>query len=162
MPCSFPSQPSPSTYRTGDKKVIRKIRKTCESVLGSAGLRRTRPRIAILSALLKAGRPITQEQIAQTLSSKAPNKVTIYRTLETLVEANVVHKAYLQEKAWHFELARNCTESQCHPHFTCADCGSTFCMTELNMPMAQSPHKGFIIQHQQVRLEGLCPGCADK
>ena len=32
--------------------------------------------------------------------------------------------------------------------------------SELKIPMAQSPHKGFQIQRQQVRLEGLCPICA--
>jgi hypothetical protein len=26
--------------------------------------------------------------------------------------------------------------------------------------MAKSPHKGFIIHRQQVRLEGLCPACS--
>jgi hypothetical protein len=27
------------------------------------------------------------------------------------------------------------------------------------LPMAKSPHKGFVIRRQQVRLEGLCPTC---
>jgi Fe2+ or Zn2+ uptake regulation protein len=116
--------------------------------------------MAILSALFEAAKPLTQQQIAERLAEDAPDKVTIYRTLETLVEANIVHKAYLQERVWHFELAHNCTRKQCHPHFTCLECGRNFCMTELKVPFAKSPYKGFRIEHQQVRLEGLCPECS--
>lgn len=136
------------------------ISKKCEKVLSEAGLRKTKPRTAVLSALFDATKPITQQQIAEQLSEDAPDKVTIYRTLETLVEADVVHKAYLQDRAWHFELAHNCTRKQCHPHFTCTGCGSTFCLTQLDIPMPRNPYKGYHITHQQVRLEGLCPQCS--
>ena len=84
----------------------------------------------------------------------------MYRTLESLVEAGLVHRAFMQNRAWHFELADHCTEKQCHPHFTCTNCGVTSCLTEISLPMATIPHKGFIISRQQVRLEGLCPACA--
>ena len=87
------------------------------------------------------------------------NKVTIYRTLESLVKVGLVHRAFMQERAWHFELANHCSETQCHPHFTCSSCGTTHCLTGFSVPMARSPYKGFVIHHQQVRLEGLCPAC---
>jgi Fe2+ or Zn2+ uptake regulation protein len=68
-----------------------------------------------------------------------------------------VHKAFLQNRTWHFELAENCT--QCHPHFTCTNCGDTHCLTEITLPMAKSPHRGFVIDRQRVQLEGVCPEC---
>ena len=117
-------------------------------------------RVAILKVLMKAGRPLSQDQIARRSGKKRFDKVTIYRTLESLLKVGLVHKAYMDKRAWHFELAHNCTESQCHPHFTCISCGSTHCLTEISLPMAKSPHKGFTIHRQQVRLEGLCPACA--
>lgn len=130
-----------------------------ERLLTSVNLRCTRPRIAILNVLLGVKRPMTQEDIASKLGSDRPNKVTIYRTLEALVEADLVHKAFMSERTWHFELADNCTESQCHPHFTCTECSDTHCLPEISIPMAKSPYKGFNICHQQVQLEGLCPKC---
>jgi len=133
-----------------------------EKLLSSANLRRTGPRVSILGVLLGARRPQTAEQIAVSLAPAAPDKVTIYRTLEILVAAGLVHKAFLQERTWHFELARNCTESQCHPHFTCTNCGDMYCLTEMSLPMAKSPHKGFVIGRQRVQLEGLCPKCNPK
>ena len=129
-------------------------------LLKAAKLYRTQGRVAILKVLLKAGGPLRQEQIAKRFEKRRPDKVTIYRTLESLLRAGLVHKAYLQERTWYFELAHKCSETQCHPHFTCTSCGDTHCLTEMSLPMAKSPHKGFVIHRQQVRLEGLCPKCA--
>jgi Fur family ferric uptake transcriptional regulator len=132
----------------------------CHRMLKEAGLYRTEARVAILKVLLKAVRPLRQDQIAEELASKTHNKVTIYRTLESLAGAGLVHRAFMQERAWHFELAHHCTARQCHPHFTCSNCGTTHCLKGFSVPMAPKSYKGFIIQHQQVKLEGLCPACA--
>ena len=129
-------------------------------MLKAAKLYRTRGRINILTVLMKAGKPLSQDQIAGFSGGKRFDKVTIYRTLESLLNVGLVHKAFMEKRAWHFELAHNCTEHQCHPHFTCTSCGKTHCLTGISLPMAKSPHKGFIINRQQVRLEGLCPACA--
>jgi Fur family ferric uptake transcriptional regulator len=141
-----------------DKFAAGKLHRRCTDILTRAGLRRTGPRIEVLSVLVKISRPMTQEQIAGKLKD-GPDKVTIYRTLESLLECGIIHRAYVQERSWYYELADNCSEKQCHPHFTCSSCGETFCMTEMALPMAKSPYKGFRIAHQQVRLEGLCPEC---
>jgi Fur family ferric uptake transcriptional regulator len=132
----------------------------CHGMLKQAQLYCTEARVAILKVLLEAVRPLRQDQIAERLPDKTRNKVTIYRTLESLAGAGLVHRAFMQERAWHFELAHHCTDRQCHPHFTCSNCGTTHCLKEFSLPMAPRSYKGFIIQHQQVRLEGLCPACA--
>jgi len=131
-----------------------------DTILTGAHLRRTAPRIAVLSVLFDAAAPITQEEIAAALGRAAPNKVTIYRTLETLLAAGIVHKAFLHNRTWHFELAHNCTAAQCHPHLTCTNCGRTHCLPDLEIPMPQTRYRGFIIHRRQTRLEGLCPKCS--
>jgi Fur family ferric uptake transcriptional regulator len=130
------------------------------SMLKAAKLYCTKGRVAILKVLMKTDKPLSQEQISRRLGEKHFDKVTIYRTLESLLKVGLVHKAFMDKRACHFELANNCTESQCHPHFTCTSCGKTHCLMEISLPMAKSPHKGFVIHRQQVRLEGLCPACA--
>ncbi|MHC4061496.1 MAG: Fur family transcriptional regulator [Planctomycetota bacterium] len=136
-----------------------KTKEKARELLGTAGLRRTGPRLAVLGALLGARKPQTADQIAARLSPPAANRVTVYRTLEAFLEAGLVHKAFIDERTWHFELAHNCTESQCHPHFTCTDCGDTNCLTDISLPLAKSPGKGFVIRRQRVQFEGLCPKC---
>lgn len=135
------------------------VKRKIEKLLSSVNLRRTSSRVAILGVLLSVRKPQTADQIAANLAPAGPNKVTIYRTLESFIGAGLVHKVFLQERTWHFELARNCTESQCHPHFTCTNCGDMQCLMEMTLPMAESPHKGFVIGRQRVQLEGLCPKC---
>ena len=129
-------------------------------MLRAARLYCTAGRVAILKVLMKAGRPLSQEEIAARSGGKHFDKVTIYRTLKSLLGVGLVHKAFVEDRAQHFELANNCTERQCHPHFTCTCCGKTTCLMGMSVPMARSPHKGFVIHRQQVRLEGLCPACA--
>lgn len=130
------------------------------TMLKTASLYCTKGRVAILKVLLKAGKPLSHDQITRLSGPGQFDKVTIYRTLESLLKVGLVHKAFVDKRARHFELARNCTEHQCHPHFTCTRCGDTHCLTEISLPMAKSPHKGFVIHRQQVRLEGLCPTCS--
>jgi len=120
----------------------------------------TESRLTILEVLAEAGIPLSQDQIARRSDKKHFDKVTIYRTLESLLRVGLVHKAFMEKRACHFELAHNCTEHQCHPHFTCSSCGDTHCLTQISLPMAKSPHQGFVIHRKQVRLEGLCPRCA--
>lgn len=130
------------------------------NMLKVARLYCTKGRVAILKVLMKADKPLSQDQIARRLGKKHFDKVTIYRTLKSLLKVGLVHKAFIEKRACHFELANNCTESQCHPHFTCTKCGKIHCLMDISLPMAKSPHRGFIIHRQRVRLEGLCPACA--
>lgn len=134
--------------------------KQAREMLKAAKLYSTRGRVAILKVLMKADKPLSQDQIAQRSGKERFDKVTIYRTLESLLNVGLVHKAFVDKRASHFELAHNCTEHQCHPHFTCTNCGETHCLTGISVPMAKSPYQGYIIHRQQVRLEGLCPKCA--
>ena len=149
------------------------LRDKASQMLKNARLYCTEPRLAILQVLMQAARPLRQDQVAQQLTRdpkrgfsrlgiplRALNKVTVYRTLESLIEVGLVHRAFTYRRAWYFELADHCTEHQCHPHFTCTNCGVTHCLTDILLPMAKISQKGFIVNRQQVRLEGLCPACA--
>ena len=136
------------------------IKQKAKDLLSSVKLRRTHPRVAILTVLLSADRPMTHDQISAKLTAGVADKVTIYRTLETFLRTGLVHKAFLKERTWHFELAYNCTETQCHPHFTCTNCGDTHCLTEMAVPLAKTSQRGFVISRQRLQLEGLCPDCS--
>lgn len=142
------------------QKVNQRAEQKSELLLASANLYKTIPRLAVLDILLGAGRPLTPNQITQKLGKGRFDKVTVYRALESFCKAGLVHKVFLQDRCGYFEPAQDCTEKQCHPHFTCTSCGGTVCMTDISLPMAKSPNRGFIIRHQQVQLEGLCPKCS--
>lgn len=134
------------------------MRNKAINVLQAAKLRQTEPRIAIISTMLASEHPLTQEQIAEQIGTEAPNKTTIYRNLMHLVEKNVVHEAYMEERSQYFELAHHCGKVQCHPHFTCSRCHRTLCLTGVAAPLVDLP-EGFSMQRQQIRIEGICPKC---
>ncbi|MCI0499328.1 MAG: transcriptional repressor [Planctomycetales bacterium] len=137
------------------------MKQNAVELLRSSNLRQTGPRIAILMAMMKANAPVTQEQIAEQLGPLAPNKTTIYRTLMNLVKKNLVHKAYIEGRTWHFELAHHCGQHQCHPHFTCSQCLQTRCIPGVSAPLIKLP-EGFTMHRQQIRIEGLCSVCRNK
>lgn len=128
-------------------------------MLKAAKLRCTKCRVSILKVLAKADKPLSQGQIAERLGKNRLNKVTIYRTLESFCRTGLVHKAFIDKRTNRFELANRCGEIQCHPHFICTGCGDMHCLTEMSLPMAKSPYKGFVISRQRIQLEGLCPKC---
>jgi len=135
-------------------------KESIDNLLGSVKLRRTGPRRTILEVLLSAKRPQTVDEIMTAMSKRCANKVTVYRTLESMVGAGLVHRAFVHKRAEHFELADRCTDVQCHPHFTCRKCGVTRCLVGVSAPLVRGLEKGFILQRQQIRLEGICPACA--
>jgi Fur family ferric uptake transcriptional regulator len=136
-----------------------RTKKSVENILGSMKLRRTDQRRTILEVLLDAKGPQTADEIMAAMSRKSANKVTVYRTLESMVGVGLVHRVFAHKRAEYFELADRCTDAQCHPHFTCVSCGATNCAVGASVPIAKGLEKGFIIHRQQVYLEGLCPRC---
>jgi len=135
------------------------VKEKVDKLLKAAKMKRTGPRRMILEILLAANRPQTADEIVSAIGKTGPNKVTVYRTLESMVSGGLVHRAFVEERSQHYELADRCTEHQCHPHFVCTDCGGTSCLHDVSVPMATSTPAGFVIHRQQIRLEGLCPTC---
>jgi Fur family transcriptional regulator, ferric uptake regulator len=135
------------------------IKEKIDVLLNSAKLKKTLPRRMVLEVLLNSSQPQTADEIVSSIGKSGPNRVTVYRILESIVEAGIVHRAFVEEGSQHFEMADKCSEHQCHPHFVCTDCGKTSCMHDVSVSMATSAPAGFVIQRQQVRLQGLCPKC---
>jgi Fur family transcriptional regulator, ferric uptake regulator len=133
---------------------------TADELLRGAGLYSTRARISIMEAMLKAGRPVDMRDLAGRLGDERPDDVTIYRTLESFCKKGLVHRVFGEGRTSRFEPAHNCGEVQCHPHFTCRRCGVTQCLTGVTMPLVTGLRKGYRLLRQQVRLEGICPGCS--
>lgn len=133
------------------------MNKSTENILKNSNLRNTQGRTSILEILTKAGKPITQEQIAVKLK-KTLNKTTIYRNLESFLKVGMVHRVFLNQRMWAYELSHNCSENQCHPHLICRKCKKTTCITNSNIPLFDNI-PGFKIERQKILFEGLCPGC---
>jgi Fur family ferric uptake transcriptional regulator len=136
------------------------LEKEAKNILKCGSLNHTKAQVLVMAQLLKANRPLSGEELAEQLGCNSPDKTTIYRIIERFCARGLVHKAYVKDRAAKYELAHNCTPKQCHPHFTCTNCGETFCLKDMFVPLVKGLKEGFIVHRQQVRIEGLCSSCS--
>lgn len=129
-------------------------------LLKTAGFNVTKAQVLVIQELLNAEKPLSRKELVRKLGRNCPDKVTVYRIMEKLCDKDLVHKAFLGGRTWKYELARNCSQKQCHPHFTCINCGETFCLKGLSLPLIKGLKKGFVFHRQQIRIDGSCPSCS--
>lgn len=65
------------------------------SKLKEAGLRITQPRVSILAALIKAGKPTSIDSLHESLGSSACDIVTVYRCMAAFESIGLVRRAFL-------------------------------------------------------------------
>lgn len=131
-----------------------------ERLLSESGLRVTRQRKLVLDLLLKKAAPLSHSEISSLLDEPL-DKVTLYRTLETLRSVNIVHQVQGPDGAWRF-CAHDREAGGCpgdHPHFLCLECGKMSCISDQKMPRITVPG-GYAVEGKQMVLYGLCPECA--
>ena len=92
-----------------------------KSVLKERGLKATRARLAILSILAKEHAPKNVENLLEILqknkNTKRINEATVYRTLNSLVNDQLLKKVDLHQDSAFFEI-----EGEHHHHIICTKC----------------------------------------
>jgi Fur family ferric uptake transcriptional regulator len=113
-----------------------------------------------LAILREAKQPLTPDELfaATTAATpKAPDRVTVYRALDWLVEQGIAQRIAGGERAWRFEI-RSSDEHR-HAHFHCDRCGQILCLEDV--PAAPSPAlpAGFELDRAELVLHGACADC---
>ncbi|MDQ3023622.1 MAG: transcriptional repressor [bacterium] len=108
--------------------LVERLRERSYHALLERGLKLTRPRIAVLDFLL--ARPETQlqaEQIFNRLNDKTPGLIsrsTVYRTLDVLVQADIVHCTIINANKYCYQLCES-ERDRCHYHLVDVTDGSS-------------------------------------
>lgn len=128
--------------------------------LHKAGMRVTKPRVAILSTLIKRQSPATIEQIHHEVAASACDLVTVYRCLAAFEEIGLVHRGFQHNGTIFYEYRRGIEP---RGHLLCRSCGraeSVELSTGLNLDdLVQE--RGFRQVSQVVQFFGLCPDCQE-
>jgi Fur family transcriptional regulator, ferric uptake regulator len=139
--------------------------KTMTQLLKNNGLRRTAAREGILQLLTNAGRPLSHQDILKRRKGRGSfDRVTVYRTLETLEEAGLLHRIQGTDGAWRFCRHKYESPGQCagnHIHFLCSKCDQMSCLPEQPLPWV-SPPAGASIHSKQLVVHGHCAACIAK
>lgn len=146
--------------------------------LRRAGMRVTGVRLGVLEVLDRGGRALTAQDVADALSARgakeragprgAPDRVTVYRTLNSLVDAGLAHKVDPGDRVFRFSLTDH---ARCHggehrhehPHFVCDSCGVVECLGDAEV-LIRSAAEGAPrrrVKQQDVLLHGTCEKCVD-
>lgn len=126
--------------------------------LKAANLRVTKARIRILDILEARDMPMAHTEILNL--AQDIDRVTLYRVLDSLVAASLVHKVQGTDGTWRF-CAHEDDGQTCpggHAHFLCEKCGQMFCLTDQKIPHFELPN-AFTVSHKQVLILGLCDAC---
>jgi Fur family ferric uptake transcriptional regulator len=126
-----------------------------ETELLALGLRRTRPRLAVLQRLAQLHSPVSHGELASMLEPL--DRATVYRTLIDLTGAGLVARQDLGDHVWRFALVQKdeLEHARRHPHLLCSDCHSVVCLPDVKVTRG---HKR--VADMEVQLKGLCDDCA--
>lgn len=127
--------------------------------LRDRGYRLTPQRNLIWEVLRDAGRHMTAEEVTAEVRSTLPdvNVSTVYRTLELLVDLDLVVETHLEGAACYYEVSPEPT----HHHFVCTACGAVGHFgDELLAPVHDElTGRSFRVSQIQVTAFGLCRDC---
>ncbi|OGF53084.1 MAG: hypothetical protein A2Z21_05590 [Candidatus Fraserbacteria bacterium RBG_16_55_9] len=128
--------------------------------LKAHGYRMTRPRQAVVEAILGDPTHWRPEQVFERARRTYPNLglVTVYRTLELLQKLGLIRRVHMERGCRSYTLA-----SQEHSHqLICRDCGRVEEFSEcdlLETVERLAKRTGYSIEAHWLELLGRCPAC---
>lgn len=129
------------------------------SILQNHKLRITDCRQEIIQEFLDKQIALAHSDLEQTLEAKF-DRVTIYRTLKTFLDKDVVHKVLDDSGVTKYALCDHDEESHNHEHvhFKCETCGETTCLETITLPIIDLP-VGFEKKEMNLLIQGICDKC---
>lgn len=129
------------------------------ALIAACGGRITRTRLAVLEVLQCSAHSLSRDDVATRLDALevAHDRVTLYRTLDWLVEHGLAHRISGPDRAWRYNAGSE-TDSR-HAHFHCGRCGHVLCLesvqpdAQLELPAGYRPERAELVVH------GICPDC---
>ncbi len=129
------------------------------NLLRERGLKATPFRIHLLDMMTSRSSSVTYSEIID--KNKDVDRVTVYRTLETLQDKGLIHKCYSDSSDTYYAVCQeSCTTEghhHDHIHVLCQNCDKITC-EELAEPI-QISLEGMEIKKKSILVEVICPDC---
>ncbi|HIQ00870.1 MAG TPA: transcriptional repressor [Anaerolineales bacterium] len=129
-----------------------------------AGHRLTRPRRAVLEVVAQADAALTAAEIHRLARDRHPHTglVTVYRTLNLLVELGLVRRLRIEEGG---QVYLRADLHQPGHHLICRSCHRAVefpCRGLEEVVEEMERRTGFTVQDHWLELFGLCPACQEE
>lgn len=104
---------------------------------------------------------MSAQELIDLVAAQGMDHVTVYRTLNTLVEEGIAQAVGTTDRGRRFEVhaCEGCRVD--HPHLECRGCGDIQCLEHGLLPAMIIPADvgGFLIEEAKLYLYGLCATC---
>jgi Fur family ferric uptake transcriptional regulator len=129
------------------------------SILQNHKLRITECRLEIIQEFLEKQVALAHSDLEDRLNSQF-DRVTIYRTLKTFLDKDLIHKVLDDSGATKYALCAHEEEDHNHEHvhFKCEKCGETTCLDSIALPKIMLP-SGFKKREMSLLVQGICDKC---
>ena len=123
-------------------------------------MRVTKPRIAILNALINRQGPVAIEQLHEELKVGSCDLVTVYRCLAAFEEIGLVRRSFLHNGTSLYEISVGGRAEHCH--VVCKTCGQVdrldyFPVEGISRVLQE---RGYSQLSHLVEFFGVCPACS--
>jgi len=122
-------------------------------------LKATSTRLEVLSIIAEKSNAISYSELKNALQDF--DRVTLYRTIQSLEENGIIHKALKEENDVFFAMcSQRCasgTHHHQHIHFKCSVCKSVSCVQTQNPIHLSIP--GYQLDHFEIAASGVCEAC---
>jgi Fur family ferric uptake transcriptional regulator len=128
----------------------------------TAGLRVTAPRVAVLQRLHGATSPSSHADLVDALAPQGWDRATLFRILNDLADAGLVHRVDVGDHVWRFELCAEETPHAGgeHPHFVCNECGDVVCLPDADVRVnVRGGPRALRTKRLEVQIKGRCDRC---
>lgn len=131
------------------------------AILQSHKLRITDCRLEVIREFLEKNIALSHSDLEEILKQQF-DRVTIYRTLKTFLDKDLIHKVLDDSGATKYALCAHGDathdHSHEHVHFKCETCGETTCLEDIVLPQVKLP-QGFEKKEMSLLVQGICEKC---
>jgi len=131
-----------------------------KTILKSHNLRITDCRMDVLRYFLDKKGALSQGNLENRFTQY--DRVTLYRTLNSFLEAGILHKIPNESGTATYGLCHDtCTPEyhlHNHIHFKCNNCGQIECLDDEEAPSVSVP-KGYVTERVNLIVDGVCAKC---
>ncbi len=145
------------------------LQESFKQILKEKGLKVTKQRIRVLEAMASyEDKHLTAEEIYEIVKADFPEigLATVYRTIQLLVELDLVESVQLGDGYVRYEIGKfDGEEAHHHHHLMCLECGKVISfwddlLDELEARIMESA--SFQVVNHEVKFYGYCKECSVK
>ena len=131
------------------------------NLLKKHNLRATTARVGVFYALIHTERPLSHSELVHKLSEMYGDQATIYRTLITFVDREIIRVASNVGGIARYEcIDLEHKSKNVHPHFVCKACGIVSCLPKTTIIHTLDEAWKDILYNSEIQFLGTCQDCA--